>query len=196
MNINGIEVDDNLIMELIDGISPDRKKMKHRELCSKTLQYISEKYPEMLYDKWNIFVNLLESDNAFSKLPVVYILANLAKIDKEKKFEKAFNTYFGLLNDKSVAISSHVAANSVKIINAKPNLEGQITASLLDIDKTNHTPDHKALIKSYIIEAFSEYFENSTRKDEIIGFIMNQLDSISPKTRKVAKQFLKNNKLL
>lgn len=188
-------IKDEKIDGIIEGISPIRKKMERREECSKLLQLISEKHPEALYDKWDTFLGFLKSDNAFSKFPVVYILANLLRIDKDGKFEDSFEDYFNLLNDKSVAISSHVAVNVPKIIAARPELEPMVTGRLIDIDSTEHTEEHKALIKSYIIQAFSEYFEHSSMKDDIFIFVMNQLDSSSPKTRKMAKQFIKEHGL-
>lgn len=187
--------DEKLLMSLIADISPEKKRMAQRESSSKALQQISQTHPETIYSQWDIFVSYLSGDNAFSKFPVVYILANLTRIDGEKKFEKTLDTYFNLLNDESVAISSHVAINSPKIISAKPDLEPKITGKLLGIDATDHTPIHKALIKSHIIEAFDKYFDMSGKKGEIVEFVMYQLDSASAKTKTAAKKFLKSRNL-
>ena len=46
------------------------------------------------------------------------------------------------------------------------------------------------LIKGYAIESFGEYFEEARDKDRIIEFVRQQLNSKSPKTRKIAKKFL------
>ena len=46
------------------------------------------------------------------------------------------------------------------------------------------------LVKSAIIESFSEFFEKSENKDAIVDFVKKQLNSESPKTRKIAKEFL------
>jgi hypothetical protein len=46
------------------------------------------------------------------------------------------------------------------------------------------------LVKSDIIEAFDEYFEEAEDKEKIIEFVKRQLGCDSPKTRKAAARFL------
>jgi hypothetical protein len=59
---------------------------------------------------------------------------------------------------------------------------------LLDLEKSDHK--HKDLIKSGAIESFDEYFEVSKYKNEIIDFVEKQINCNSPKTRKIAADFL------
>ena len=111
--------------------------------------------------------------------------------DTESKFEKMFDKFYNLLNDESVIPASHLAINSGKIARAKLQLQTKITDKLLNIDNTNHSQEHKELIKGYIIEGFSEYFEESKDKEKIIEFVRKQLKSKSPRTRRQAEQFLR-----
>jgi len=90
-----------------------------------------------------------------------------------------------------VVTANYLAEVSGKIAKAKPELQTKITNKLLSIDETHHDPERRDLIKSYVIESFSEYFEEAGNKAEIIEFVEKQLDCISPKTRKIAKEFLK-----
>ena len=46
-------------------------------------------------------VKFLDSDNTYHKLSAVLLLANLTRVDKDNKFEKIFNRYYGLLDDRS-----------------------------------------------------------------------------------------------
>jgi len=69
-------------------------------------------------------------------------------------------------------------------------LQTKITNKLLNIDKT-HRGKQTDLLKAYAIEAFNEYFEEASDKKKILDFVKAQLESKSPKTRKVAKEFLK-----
>lgn len=178
--------DTELLSELLNGLQS--KKDTFRSNCFKVLHYISEKNPNILYSKWDLFVRLLESDNAYHKLIAVRILANLTYADKENKFEELFEQYYNLLND-SVIVAGHLAACSGTIAKAKPELRSRITQRLLSIDRT--TQKHKDLVKAYAIDAFNEYFKESENQSEILQFIREQLKSTSPKTRKKAKQFLK-----
>jgi hypothetical protein len=177
------------LTELLAGILS--KKDEIRSPSFKALLLISEEQPELLYPHWDYFAALLESNNTFLKYQAIYLIASLIKADTANKFERLFDTYYNLLDDKSIIPASHAALNSGKIAGAKPELQTRITDRLLRIDETHHEPDHKELIKSYVIEAFSEYFEAAEDKEMILEFVRKQLESGSPKTRKNAKEFLK-----
>jgi hypothetical protein len=183
--------DESVLSELLIGVSPDNKKEKIRNASFKALLLISEEHPEVLYPKWDFFTGLLKEDNASFKYIAIYLLANLTKIDADKKFDKIFNKYFDLLNDVSVIPPSHLAKNSGIIANSKPHLQSKITKKLLSIDDTHHNPGRKDLIKGYIIEGFDQYFETAKDKEVIVDFIKKQLKSKSPTTVKKAKEFLK-----
>jgi len=62
---------------------------------------------------------------------------------------------------------------------------------LINIEKI-HQGKQIELLKSAVIESFTEFFPNSKNKLEIINFVQEQIKSSSPKTRKIAKDFLKN----
>jgi hypothetical protein len=145
----------------------------------------------VLYPAWDYFVELLDSDNSYHKMSAVHLLTNLVKVDKEDKFQKIFDSYYSLLDDKSVIVAIYVAGNSAQIVRAKPHLENRITNILLNIDKTHHPLGRKELIKAGAIEAFTEYFAYAGNKAKIVEFATKQQDSESPKTRKIATAFLK-----
>ena len=179
--------DEKVLQELLDGVLSKKDAVRYGSF--KALNVLSEKHPERLYGKWDFFVDLMRSDNTHRKYIAIYIIANLTKADAENKFEKLFDTYYGLLGDKSVIPAAHVAVNSGKIALAKPGLQAEITNRLLDIDNT--VQRHKDLVKASAIEAFDAYFEQSGDKMRIIEFVKAQLNCESPKTRKKAKEFLK-----
>ena len=179
--------DEKVLQELLDGVLSKKDAVRYGSF--KALNVLSEKHPERLYGKWDFFVDLMHSDNTHHKYIAIYIIANLTKADAENKFEKLFDTYYGLLGDKSVIPAAHVAVNSGKIALAKLGLQAEITNRLLDIDNT--VQRHKDLVKASAIEAFEAYFEQSEDKARILEFVKAQLNCESPKTRKKAKEFLK-----
>ena len=180
--------DDNVLAELLDGILSKKETIRYNSF--KVLLLISEEHPELLCPKWDFFVGLLESDNTSHKYIAIYIIASLTRLDKENNFEKIFDKYYNLLDDKSIIPAGHVAGNSGKIARARPELQTKITDKLLSIDETHHEPERRELIKGYAIESFSEYVEEAKNKREIIEFVKKQLNSRSPRTRKKAKEFL------
>ena len=180
--------EEKILLELIDNLTAKNEIIRYN--CSKTLNLLSEKQPEVLYSKWNDFVELLHSDHTYWKLSVIPLLANLARIDTGNKFEEIFEKFFGLLNDKSMIPAAWVADNSGKIAKAIPGLQTRITDKLLSIDETHHHPERRDLIKAGAIESFDEYFEEAKDQKRILEFVKKQLNSKSPKTRKIAKEFL------
>ena len=183
--------DEKLLDALLQGISPDVQKAVLRENSSKALVFMAEQWPETLLPHWSYFIGLLKSDNGFSKVVAIRVITSLIPLETTGLFDKAFNVFFDLLDDKSVMVASHTAGLSGKIAKAKPSLQSRITKRLLDIDKTHFDPSRQGLIKSYIIEALDQYFAESKNKTEIIAFVKQQVNCASPKTRKMAKAFLK-----
>jgi hypothetical protein len=181
--------DKKLLSELLDGLKSKDETFRYN--CHKVLMLISKTNGEILYPSWDYFVELLNSNNSYHKMSAVHLLTNLVKVDLEDRFQKIFDSYYSLLDDKSVIVAIYVAQNSAQIIKAKSHLENRITSILLNIDKTHHPAGRKELVKAGAIEAFMEYFPDSSNKTKIIEFVMKQQDSESPKTRKIAKAFLK-----
>jgi len=177
------------LSELLEGVLSRQDTIRYNSF--KVLMLLSDEHPELLYpDKWDFFVNLLGSDNTYHRQIGMQIIASLAKVDTEKRFEAIFEDYYDLLDDESVIPAAHLAARSGEIARTKQELAPSITEKLLRIDETHHKPHRKELIKAGAIEAFDEYFEEAEDKESIIRFVKQQLDSESPKTRKAAKRFL------
>jgi hypothetical protein len=181
--------DKKLLSELLEGLKSKEETFRYN--CYKSLMLISKTRGEVLYPSWDYFVELLHSDNSYHKMSAVHLLTNLVKVDVEDKFLKIFDSYYSLLDDKSIIVAIYVAGNSAQIVRAKPHLENRITNILLNIDKTHHPAGRKELIKAGAIEAFMEYFADAGNKAKIIAFVTKQQDSESPKTRKIARAFLK-----
>ncbi len=180
--------DEKVLSAVLKGILSKKDTIRFNSF--KVLLTISEENPAVLYPHWDSFADLLISDNAYRKYIALYIIANLVRIDTDSKFEEIFDTYYRLLDDEGVIPASHLALNSGKIAKAKPELQTEITSRLLRIDETHHKPERRDLIKGYIIEAFSEYYEEAADQEEILQFVKDQLESKSPTTRKKAKEFL------
>jgi len=179
---------EGVLSDLIDNLTTKNETVRYN--CSKTLNLLSEEHPEVLYPKWDFFVELLNSDHTYWKLSVIPLIANLTRIDTENKFERIFDEYYRLLEDKSIIPAAWIADYSGRIARAKPELETRITDKLLSIDETHHHPERRDLIKAGAIESFDEYFNEAADKKKILEFVKKQLECKSPKTRKIAKEFL------
>jgi hypothetical protein len=180
--------DQGVLPELLDGILAKKDFIRFNSF--KVLLFISAKHPEVLYPKWDSLAGLLDSNNSYLKYIAIYLIANLAQVDVEARLERIFERLYSILNGEGTITAAHLARNSGKIARAKPELRAKITKRLMNIDRT-HQSKQKELIKGHAIEAFDEYFEEAENQPEIIEFVKKQLKSKSPKTRKLAREFLK-----
>jgi len=180
--------DEKVLAELLEGILSKKDEIRFGSF--QVLLHLSEEHPEVLYPRWDYFAGLLDSDNSYRQYIAVYLIASLTKADSESRFEKIFDRYYGILGGKGTVAAAHLVLNSGKVARAKPHLRAEITNRLLNIDKIHHGKQ-KELIKGHAVDALSEYFEEAGNKGEIIGFVRQQLESGSPRTRKAAGEFLK-----
>ncbi|MDI9578280.1 MAG: hypothetical protein QM398_09125 [Thermoproteota archaeon] len=181
-------IDCEKLSGLLKGILS--KKDEIRNAHYKQLLQISIEQPDLLYSKWDYIATFLDSDNHYHRYIAITLLANLAVVDVDNKFEKIFDKYFANIDCDRTMVAGQAALNSGKIAKAKPTLQTDITNRLINIDKT-HQGKHVELIKSYAIEAFNEFFMDFSDKNKILGFVELQLKSESPKTRRIATEFLK-----
>ncbi len=193
--IQEVKNDFNLIPEVIKGITSDNPRVKFG--CAKTLSKISEDHSEKLYDKIDFFINLLDHKNSILKWNAMDILANLTKVDKDKKFDKIFYKYYDLINDNAMVTIGHVVDNSGKIALAKPHLSNKITNELLKIEKiptkTHVTCECKNILYGKTILAFDQYFNQIENKKEVFSFVRRQLKNTRPATKAKAEKFLNKN---
>lgn len=179
--------DKKLFKELLGGIVS--KDNTIRQNSFKTLQIISKENPGFLYPRWDHFAEMLKSNNNYHKYIAVYILADLTAVDGENKFEKIFDDYYEILAGDKAMTASHVALNSGKIMLNKPELQDKIIDILLNVENI-HQGKQKELIKAYVIEALRKVYPKIKDKKRVMGFIKEQRNSSSPKTRDLAACFI------
>lgn len=151
----------------------------------------SQKSPMHFYEYWDQFAALLYDENSYKRDIGMTIIANLTPVDEENKFDDLYNQYISLINDKKFMTAECCINNLAKILPHKKHLIDTTVETLLQIEnKTTYTDKQTAVLKSNVIEVFTAVFEQSKYQSEILVFISGCLDSISPKTRKTAKQAL------
>ena len=154
-----------------------------------TLLTISEKYPDILYKHWEHFSKMLTSKNSYHQYIAIHILANITQIDSENKFDNIFETYFGILKQGKTMTSAHVIEKAGIVAKFKKQYRSKITSLLLNFENM-YKGGQTELMKAAVIQAFSHYFEEYNQKEEMIKFVKNSEKSSSPKTHKLAIEFL------
>jgi len=179
-----------LIPEIIEGLSADRARIKYG--CAKILRLLSEKKPEILYPRFDFFVELLDSDNSFIKWDAIHVLGNLAAVDSEDRFEKAYDRYFVPIPGPVLITAANVIGGAAKIALAKPALTQKITGEILKVEKARYQTDEcRNVALGQAIDSFDRFFNQIENKEPVIALVQRQLKNTRNSTRKKAEKFLK-----
>lgn len=179
----------HLVRDTVYGVSSADTRVRYK--CAKTLRMLSERKPAIFYPYFDFFEKLLGSDKNIIKWNAIDIIANLTEIDTEKKFEKVFDRFYGLLDEGSLITAGHIVDSSGKIANVKHNLRERITERLLSVeDIPLPTEECRSILAGKVILAFGQYINHIRDKDAVITFIKRKLNSNRSATRKKAEKLL------
>ena len=182
----------DLLPEVVKGISSPKATIRYG--CAKVLMDLSEKYPEKLYPYMDFFTSLLDSKYRILTWNAMSIIANLAQVDKDKKFDAIFDKYYSFMNDPYMVTVAGVVGYSSKIAVAKPYLIQKITSELLKVENMATTPhmteECKKVIAEKTIESFDKFFDQVNTKDKVISFVKENLHSPRQTLRRAAENFI------
>jgi len=189
-----VEQNFDLLLIIFNGISSSKAAIRYG--CSKVLMDLSEEHPEKLYPYMDFFIDLLDSRYRILTWSAMVIIANLTKIDADKKFDAIFEKYYGFLNDEYMVTVANIVGHSGKIALAKPHLIQKIMNKLLTVENISTTPhlteECKRVIAEKAIESFNMFFHEIKDKEKVISFVKRNLNSPRKTLRKKAEDFLKN----
>jgi hypothetical protein len=188
-----VEKNFDMLPRVLDGVSSSKAAIRYG--CAKVLMDLSEEYPEELYLYMDFFENLLDSKYRILTWNAMAIIANLARVDKDKKFEAIFDKYYSFLNDEYMVTVANVVGQSGKIALAKPYLVQRITDELLKVENISVTPhlteECRRVIAEKAIASFDLFFDKVEQKEKVVSFVERQLNSSRTKLRIEAEDFLK-----
>ena len=182
----------DLVSELLDGLNADQARVKYG--CEKVLRIIGEKKPEILYPHFKFFAKLLDSDNHFLKWGAIISIANLARVDSKKKFEKIFARYFSPITGPVMITAANVIGNAWKIALAKPALTERITREILKVEKAKYrTAECRNVAIGHAISSFDQFFDRIKDKGPVLALVRRQRRNRRNAVRKKAVKFLEKH---
>jgi len=190
-----VKQDFDLLPVLLKGVSSPKATVRYG--CAKVLMDLSEEYPEKLYPHMDVFIALLDTKYRILRWNAMAIIANLAEVDKDQKFDAIFDKYYGFLNNEYMVTVANVVGNSGKIALAKPYLINGITAELMKVENLSVNPhlteECRRVIAEKAIWAFDLFFEKmeEREKKKMLSFVERQLSSSRRTLRTKAAAFLK-----
>lgn len=168
-----------VLNEIFSFVSSDSADEAAAERCCVALGRLGASDPEHLSPYWNSLVEFLRSERRTLRRTAAQVIANLACGDKEGRFEKILDNYFGLLNDAKADVAVAVARAAGAIVKSRPQLEPLITSYLLRIPPIPTSGGFEEMLalhwRGYVnaaaIISLSEYFDAARDKDGIREFI-------------------------
>ena len=192
-----VKQDFNLLPEVLSGVSSSKARVRYG--CAKVLMDLSGEYPEKLYPHIDSFITLLDSKYRILTWNAMAIIANLARADRDKKFDAIFNKYYNFLNDVHMVTVANVVGNSGKIALAKPYLIPKIANELLKVENISTTPhltaECKRVIAERTIKSFDLFFERIDDKKKVITFAKKHVNSPRKTLKAAAESFQKKWKI-
>ena len=187
-----IENDFSVLPTIIDGVSSSKAAIRYG--CSAVLMELSRDHPEKLYPYFSYFGELLDSRYRILTWNATAILANLAKVDADKRFDTIFTKYYSLLENEYMVTVANVVGNSGKIALAKPYLAHRIIDELLKVERISITPhlteECKKVIAEAAIESLDIIFNEVKNRDDVLEFVKRQVNSPRASLRTKAEKFL------
>jgi hypothetical protein len=182
-----------LLSELLMGVSSSKAAIRYG--CAKVLLDLSEEYPEKLYLSMDFFIRLLDSKYRILLWNALAIIANLAQVDAEKKFDVIFDKYYSFLADDYMITVANVVGHSGKIALTKPYLIPKITDELLKVEHISTTPhlteECRRVIVEKTIKSFALFIDKIEQKERVLSFIERHLNSSRKTLRIEAEKFLR-----
>lgn len=185
----------DVLLLILRGVSSSKAAIRYG--CAKVLLAVSEDSPAQLYPYMDTFIALLESKYRILTWNALAILANLATVDTDNKFDAIFHRYFRCINDEYMVTVANVVKHAGKVARAKPHLIDAITDELLkveDLATTPHLTDEcKRVIAQAAIQSFALFFDQveQKKKKDVIAFVQRHRTSPRKGLRTEAEKFLK-----
>jgi len=191
--LSKVKQDFSLIPFLLKGV--DSSKAAVRYGYAKVLMDLSEEHPEKLYPYFDSFIDLLDSKYRILTWNAFAIIANLTRVDTDKKFDAIFDKYYSFLDNNYMVTVANVVGNSGKIALVKPYLIPKITEELLKVEAISTGPhlteECKRVIAQHAIKTLDLFFDRIDQKEQVISFVKVHLDSPRKKLKTTAENFLK-----
>lgn len=190
--LKNVKLNSDLIPLLLRGISSSKAAVRYG--CAKVLMDLSDEAPEKLYSYFDFFVKLLGSKYRILTWNALAIIANLTRVDVQKKFDVIFSKYYSFLNNDYMVTVANVVGNSATIATAKPYLIPKITDELLKVQNISISPhltqECKRVIAQQTIKSFNIFFDRVENKEKVLAFVKTCLGSPRKKLRTAAETFI------
>lgn len=166
--------------------------------CYYILDEATRIQPELFIRYWDDLVRLLSHPNSYHRDIGLTLLANLTPADQQHLFDHIFDLYLDHIHDKKFKTGVSCIIHLGKILETRRDLWQVVFPHLLGHRKQSpYSEKQEEYINGEIITIFNHFLDllEPVDQEKALRFIQNCHDSKSPRTRKIAKNIIKNRGL-
>lgn len=174
--------------DLVSALEADKAPVRFG--AAKVLRIVSEREPEVLYPRIEMFIGLLDHDNRILRWNAILILGNLAAVDPRRRIDGILDRYLEPIPGPELITATNTIRGATRIAQAKPQLVDRIVDRILQVEKGRYrTAECRNVVLGHAIDALDPLLDTTTRSKRIADFVRRQLRNPRNATRKRAERF-------
>lgn len=183
-----IERTPDLIDSVIAAAGSDNACMRFAAV--KLLRITSEAKPQLVYPHFEFLAKMLHDQNSILKWNAMLTLANLARIDSEKRLDGILDEYLKPVSGSAMIDAANTMRGAALIAQAKPYLAGRIAHGILAVEQAVYaTPECRNVAIGHAIKALDQFFASIEDHEAVSRFIHRQQGNSRSTTSKKAQRF-------
>lgn len=178
----------------LQDLSSEKAKVKFA--CAKQAIAISRENPIELYPDFDVFVDLLDSENKILKWAAIKVIGNLSKVDRKKRVDKIISRIVAYSRDKTVITAANAIGALTEIVINKPEYKDEIIKALLRVEKAKYYAKGKLSTEcrnvaiGHVVKSLNKLGEGVLKRKDVKNFIARQTKNTRPAVRKNAEKLL------
>ncbi len=177
-----------MLSQIVDGLCSSDAVFRFN--CLRIVSQLATDVPQVLEEHWERLSAMLESPYSYQRACAVSVLVPFVCTSAEgDRLKDVVRSMESILPAEGTVNSRYILQGLGRIAAAAPALRPAITEYLLTA-VTPENPNH-ALLQSDVIEALGLCTSPGADAQRIVEFVRMQLHSQSPRTKRVARAFLK-----
>ncbi|QQK07441.1 hypothetical protein [Miniphocaeibacter halophilus] len=156
--------------------------------CYEILNKASLENPKLFYKYWKNFYSLIKSRDYNHRNIGSTLIANLISVDENNLFEEIAEEYFSHINDEYFKTSQVFIKNITRISKVNDKYIERLTDIYLNIDNIwTYNEKQKEQLKFDLIRFFETFYGKIDKKEQVVKYVQDLANSVSPKTRRRSK---------
>ena len=179
-----------MIADLMHGLERSEASVKYGS--GKVLRIVSDEKPALLYSRFDEIKDLLHHENKIHRWEGMYLLANLAAVDKEGKISSLLEAYLAPILGPVMISANNSIKGSAKIALFQPVFAKRIIEEMLKVDQGSYeTEECHHIVRGNVLKAFILLIDLIPDRKATVEFVLRHKDNPRPSTSKAAERFLK-----